>query len=100
MIGLVTGEGELRGLCAEIAGVMRGGKSNCKVGTRWVRQSKFRVLIFSFSFLKSTWPAFSGKKNMEAKQRQIIAPRARTNICFAWVLKLLDLNVDAVINIR
>ena len=37
---------------------------------------------------------------MEAKQRQIIAPRARTNICFAWVLKLLDLNVDAVINIR
>ena len=38
LIGLVTGVEELRRLCVMIAEVMRGGKSNCKVGTRWVRQ--------------------------------------------------------------
>ena len=53
--------------------------------------SRFKVLIFSLSFLEleSTWPAFSGKKNMEAQQRKLIIKRARTNICFAWVLEFL-----------
>ena len=42
----------------------------------------------TFTFPPAVWLAFSGRKNMEPKQRILIVPRASTNICFSRVLKL------------